>query len=548
LIRAIMDSRSNRMAILKHAAHSTVVLVLTLLVAVGYAEDGKSQSTVQGTVHDGSGAPVAAATVHITARGESQNISVQTDATGSYRRSSLGAGEYNIRVEKSGYNDANFGPFSLREGQSTTVELTLKAASEKSGSHPPEAPQFFDQPQFTVAGVTDASNHGGHGSDAVSRTTQTLTHDVTTLNAQPVASPAAAETEASLRGVLAHDPGNFEANRRLGTLLVASGKSNEALPFLEQAHQFRQDDPESARELAKAYAAVGKNREARGVVEAQLARQDSADLHHLLADLEEKEQHPLAAVREYQRAAELDPSESNLFDWGTELLTHRALQPAIEIFTRGVHLYPKSPRMLVGLGVASYASGSAEQAANYICQASDLNPTDPNPYGVLGKIAVAEAAISSAVVERMARFHKLHPESSSANYYYAVALWKQTRKVGLEETLPQVQLLLDKARQLDPKLASASLQLGILYEEHHDLPRAIAAYQEAVATDSQIREAHYRLAQIYRRTGEKQKAEQELAAYNRISRQVAAQNEREAHEIPQFVYTLRDSKSPVPPQ
>ncbi len=163
-----------------------------------------------------------------------RKVSVQTDAAGSYRRSSLGVGEYSIRVEKSGYHDANFGPFSLREGQSTTIELTLKAANEKSGGHATEAPQFFDQPQFTVAGVTDASSHGGHGSDTVSRTTQTLTHDVTTLDTQPVASAAAGEMEASLRGALAQDPGNFEANRRLGALLLASGKSNAALPFLEQ--------------------------------------------------------------------------------------------------------------------------------------------------------------------------------------------------------------------------------------------------------------------------------------------------------------------------
>jgi tetratricopeptide (TPR) repeat protein len=523
--------------------------MVSLLVALGHAEDGKSQSTVQGTVRDARGAPVAQATVHIAARGELRSISVQTDSKGSYRCSSLGAGEYSIRVEKSGYNDANFGPFALREGQSTTIELTLSAASEKPGGHAAEAPQFFDQPQFTVAGVTDASNHGGHGSDAVSRTTQTLTHDVTTLDTQPAAAASAAETEASLRGVLAQDPANFDANRRLGTLLVASGKSGEALPFLENAHQLQRDDPESARELAKAYAAVGKNREARAAAEEQLARQDSAaDLHHLLAELDEREQHPLEAVREYQRAAELDPSESNLFDWGTELLTHRTLQPAIEIFTRGVRLYPKSSRMLVGLGVAWYASGSAEQAGRYICQASDLNPEDPNPYRILGKMAVAETAISPEVVERMSRFRKLDPESAPANYYYAVALWKQTRDARSVNSLRQVQSLLDKARQLDPKLASASLQLGILYEERHDLPRAIAAYQEAVATDPQLREAHYRLAQLYRRTGEKQRAEQELAAYNRISREVAAQNEREAHEIPQFVYTLRDSKPPAPPQ
>ncbi len=517
-----------------------------MFVAVGHAQDSKSQATVQGTVRDSRGVPVDRATVRLVARGASKSVSLQTDSRGSYRGSSLAAGEYTIRAEKSGYNDASFGPFALREGQSTTIELTLTTTGANSQGTSGEAPQFFDQPQFAVAGVTDAMNHGGHGSDAVSRTTQTLTHEVTALDDHTAASAPSAEAETSLRAALAHDSSNFDANRRLGSLLVASGKSTEALPFLERAHQLRSDDIESARELAKAYAAVGQEHQARATAEAVLARQDSADLHHLLADLDEKEQHPLQAVREYQRAAELDPSESNLFDWGTELLTHRTLQPAIEIFTRGVRLFPKSSRMLVGLGVAWYASGSADQAAHYICQASDLNPEDPNPYRVLGKMAVADTASSSEVVARMARFHERFPESAPANYYYAIALWKQTRDARSEETFHQVQSLLEKARQLDPKLAAVSLQLGILHEERHDLPRAIAAYQEALATDPQLREAHYRLAQLYRRTGEKTKADQELAAYNRISRDVAAQNEREAHEIPQFVYTLRDSKPPAP--
>ena len=61
--------------------------------------------------------------------------------------------------------------------------------------------------------------------------------------------------------------------------------------------------------------------------------------------------------------AETDPSESNYFDWGTELLVHRAVEPAIEVFSKGNRLFPDSARMLVGLGVAWYSHGSYEQAA-----------------------------------------------------------------------------------------------------------------------------------------------------------------------------------------
>jgi hypothetical protein len=61
--------------------------------------------------------------------------------------------------------------------------------------------------------------------------------------------------------------------------------------------------------------------------------------------------------------------------------------------------------------------------------------------------------------------------------------------------------------------------------------------------DPQLGDARYRLAQAYRRTGEKVKAEQELASYKEISRRAEEQVEQQAREIPQFVYTLRDSKT-----
>ena len=43
----------------------------------------------------------------------------------------------------------------------------------------------------------------------------------------------------------------------------------------------------------------------------------------------------------------------------TELLIHRALQPAIDVYNKGTRLFPESSRMLIGLGVCSYAVGSS---------------------------------------------------------------------------------------------------------------------------------------------------------------------------------------------
>jgi len=544
--RTVIRSYPKHSAFCSPDASLALLVVLLASVALGHAQALPTSSTLDGTVRDAHGKAVGGATVHLLKRGASEDRKLQTDAKGEYRYEQLESGEYTIRAEKPGLPDATFGPFTLREGQSTRIELQLGAPDQKQAGASTDAPQFFDQPQFTVAGVTDAMNHGGHGSDAVSRTTQSLTREVSALNSTG-SSVLPAEAEASLRATLQSNPADFDANLRLGSLLTSSGKPAEAVPFLEHAHQLHPDH-DSARELASTYMALGKLPEARSTAEAALSEHETADLHHLLAEIDERQHEPLQAVREYQRAAELDPSEANLFDWGTELLVHRTLQPAIEVFTRGHQLYPQSARMLVGLGVAWNVSGSAEQGSKYVCEAADINPSNSPPYVVLGKMSMAEPAISQPVLDRLAQFFKRQPEDALANYYYAVALWKHNQITRSPETSRQIESLLEKARQIDPKLAGASLQLGIVFEDRRDLARAVESYEAAIHTDPQLREAHYRLAQLYRRTGERAKAEQELAAYNRISREVLDQNEREAHEIPQFVYTLRDSKSPASQQ
>jgi tetratricopeptide (TPR) repeat protein len=356
-----------------------------------------------------------------------------------------------------------------------------------------------------------------------------------------------------LRETAERQPQDFDANYKLGELLVADGRATEALPYLERASGLNPVDFENAYELAAAYTEVGEYEHAGTTVRTLLARpdrstQDQARLHHLLGDLEEKLGNPLEAVREYQRAAELSASEPNLYDWGSELLLHRAPEPAIEVFTRGNRLFPRSVRMLIGLGLSWYAHGSSEQAVQRLCDASDLSPDDPNAYLFLGKIQSGEKTQPDALVERLRRFAILQPENALANYYYAVSLWKSRKDPQDVRILAQVGSLLEKAVHLDPKLGPAYLQLGILYSERKDFSKAISAYQQAIEVSPQLEEPHYRLAQIYKQTGQKVKGQEELQAYEQISKKRAEEIERERHEIQQFVYTLRDQPSTLRPQ
>ena len=205
------------------------------------------------------------------------------------------------------------------------------------------------------------------------------------------------------------------------------------------------------------------------------APESIADSHVRLGDAAEHQGRPLEAVQEYQRAAELQPSEPHLFVWGAELLLHRAFEPAIEVFTKGHRLYPDSVRMLLGLSVATYDQGATERGVQLLLEACDLNPSDPAPYLFLGKLQETEKIEPPGWTEEFKRFASLHPENAMAHYYYAVALSKQSP--GTED-FALVESELMRAIELDPKLGNAYLQFGILYPQKRMHPRPSAPSKE----------------------------------------------------------------------
>jgi tetratricopeptide (TPR) repeat protein len=526
-------------------ASGVLAVIAMLIPAMIQAQSSSASATLQGAVRDSKARPVAGATVYLQVKDGAETVSTHSDAAGNYRFAGLREGVYMLRVEAQGHGQSTFGPCVLGPKEAKQLDLTLEVGG---------APEFFDEPQFTVAGVTDGTNLGGHGSNAVVRTKESLARDIASLSAKPPSGslpPSAADTnESSLRATADREPGNFDANHRLGKSLVASGKAPQALTYLERASQLKPGNYENAYLLALAYADSGQYQRARANAQALLTarekpgQKNEAELHHLLGDIEEKSGDPLEAVRQYQKAAELDPSEPYFFDWGSELLLHRAVEPAIEVFNKGNRLFPRSARMLVALGVAWYSNGSYDQAAQRLCEASDMNPNDPKAYLFLGKIQSVETTQSECSTERLARFAKLQPENALASYYYAVNLWKRRKGPDDAESMAQVESLLKKAVALDSGLGIGYLQLGVLYSERGDFARAVLSYQEAIKVNPELEEAHYRLAQAYKRTGDKVRAEQELQLYNQISKKKDEAVERERRESRQFVYRLRGSGSP----
>jgi tetratricopeptide (TPR) repeat protein len=341
-------------------------------------------------------------------------------------------------------------------------------------------------------------------------------------------------------------PEDYDANHNLGEFYVRSSKIAEALPFLERAQHIDRSSYDNGYDLSLAYLVSGRTVEARKLIHDLVAQKDTAELHNLLAQVEEKDGNFVAAANEFQTAAHMEPSESNLFDWGGELLLHRTLEPAIEVFREGTKRYPDSARMAIGLGMALYSLGKYDDAVKSLLRATDLDPRDVRAYPFLSRAFDSSPIQADEVIERFRRFSELQPKNGHAVYYYAMSIWKGKRGQDGNLDLAQIEALLKKAIVLEPGLAEAHLQLANLYSDQRKYSESIPEYERARELSPDLADAHYRLAQAYVHTGQKDLARQEFKAYQQLNEQHLSDVEKQRAEVRQFVYSEKQNADAKP--
>lgn len=342
------------------------------------------------------------------------------------------------------------------------------------------------------------------------------------------------------------DSQNFDTNHNLGEFYVRVGNLSKAAEFLEHAQRIDPASYENGFDLSLAYILTDRLADGRQLIHDLLKRKDTAELHNLLGELEEKDGQFVAAENEYEAAAHQDPSESNLFDWGSELLMHRTLGPAVDVFEKGVELYPKSPRLMIGLGMALYARGNYDEAVKVLLKGADLNPSDPRCYLFLSRAYDSSPGQAEDVIQRFRRFADLEPGNAHALYYYAMSLWKGKRAEDPGADLHQIEALLIKAKSVDPKFADVHLQLGNLYSAQTKYLQAIPEYVRARELNPDLADAYYRLGQAYVRTGQKVRAQEQFQLYQRLREQHLADLDRQRAEIRQFVLSEKDAAPAKP--
>jgi tetratricopeptide (TPR) repeat protein len=529
-----------------------------MLLLSGAFTHSEQQGTgaIVGSVHDTAGNGIADVSVRLQARGASPAEEHRTDSTGNFGFSELNTGAYVLSASKGEQHSNEVTVTLVKSGATQRVDLTLPPKPNQDfaqdGNSPKSEMEFSDVPNFTVAAVTDWTAAGGHGSDTSLRTSESLTRETLRLkkDEKSAALPqnVASDIERRLRSAVESSPLAFKANEELGRFYIRMDRYPEALSPLQTAYKVDPNNVDAEFELALALVRSGDAASARAHVEHLLEKDGRSEWHRLAGEVDEKLGESLSAVHEFEWAVKKDPSEDNYFVWGSELMQHRAIWQAKEVFESGTRAYPHSARMLTALGAALFAGAMYEQAAQRLCEASDLNPQAADPYLFMGKVEIAAPNHLPCIETKLQRFVNVEPANPLANYFYAMAYWKEHGKKADPETLEHVETYLKRAVSADPRCSSAYLQLGVLQASRSDFKTASVFYQKAIDADPQSAEAHYRLAVAYDRIDQKAKAAEEFRLHDELEKQQAAVVDRQRKEVKQFIVQVGGSTPDKPAQ
>jgi tetratricopeptide (TPR) repeat protein len=189
-----------------------------------------------------------------------------------------------------------------------------------------------------------------------------------------------------------------------------------------------------------------------------------------------------------------------------------------------------------------YGNGRADDAARKFCEVWDRDRSETLALTFAAKIYDGLSAdMADQVRSRLARFVKNDRSNAVIIYYYATALWREHQQNPEAVPIAEIGSLLTTAAALQPGYADVFLQLGNVYAQQQKYAEAVRQYEKALRLAPDVATTHYRLGQVLARMGNSPRARQELATYERLRKQEAADTDKQRSEIQQFVYTIRSA-------
>ena len=317
----------------------------------------------------------------------------------------------------------------------------------------------------------------------------------------------AKQTARGLDRVLAADDPRL---LQLAALLATHGDYAGAIPILEKIRRASPASRDVKYNLALAYFRSAQYNKAAETLQALGDDSADADAYNLLGAVEEKRSRFTEAIRAHKKSAELQPvNETFRFDYANAILQYDSIQTAVSAFEAGVHQFSKSWRMRLGLGSAYYVAGDYPRAAAVLLEAVALKPDSRLGYDLLGKAYESAQSAQPAIEERFRAYLERAPKDAWAYYHYGTMLY-------LHADVSQAKATLKKALALDPSLAPAHLQLGIIAQAEGRTEESLRFFERAASLDPKMPAPHYRLGLAYQKLEQQDKARVEMERFRAL--------------------------------
>jgi tetratricopeptide (TPR) repeat protein len=312
-----------------------------------------------------------------------------------------------------------------------------------------------------------------------------------------------------------HDPRLVQ----IASLLGQYGHSADAIPIMERSRRAYPQSYEVAYNLALACLQTAQYDRAVEVLQPFLGTQGKAEAFDLLGTIEEKRRRPENAERAFEEAAKREAgNEDYRFDFGNSLLQHGKPDAAVAAFRQTVADLPESWKSRVGLGSACYLAGDFESAAAALLEAVRLRPDSAAAYFLLGEAYDSVPRFQPAIAAAFARYLKGSPGDAWAYYHYGAILYTRAQAEGRDDC-PEALASLNRALHLNPNLAEAHYELGLIALAQGKIEQSIAWLEKAVSLDPQLAAAHYRLGRAYQRQGDASRAKEELDRFRALKKE-----------------------------
>jgi tetratricopeptide (TPR) repeat protein len=352
--------------------------------------------------------------------------------------------------------------------------------------------------------------------------------------------------EEQFRSALKIDPHFAPAAIKLNEVLVAEGKPQAAVAYLEDAA--KQAPPDQAEQiqaaLGAAYAANGELEKALATFKGLVAAQpDSADAHFNLGLVYAREgpyQNKEAAVAEFREAIRLDENmDSARVALARVLISLQKYSDAVPVVLEYTRRRPRDSQGFFTLGQAHEGLNKSEAAVRALERAASLDPRDAAIRLDLGML-LASMGQTDAAIQQLKATERLNPSDPAAHNELALLLEKTGDKEGARGERAKLAALksesdnesaiarfnqkageylsagnakaaaksYEEALQLSPRGAKLRYNLSLAFDRMGDFASERKELSRAVELDPNFAIAQNQLGLLALRTGQQAEAEQ----------------------------------------